>query len=150
MRREADQRVGAQQPACLGRRQVVLADVDPVGPCLGDQVRTVVEHEGHPRGGADGPDESRTRHEVGVTELLVAQLDDVDAALDAATHECLEVRPIRGAEVEATVGQVPAVAGRRAAHPAFGSLARASAFICCLNWRTFARASGESMSATER
>ena len=114
------------------------------------EVGPVVEYERDAGGLAHPLDESGPGDQTGVVESFVAELDDVDPAVDAASDERLEIGSVGGAEVAPAMGQIPPVAGRRGAHPAFGSLARASAFICCLNWRTLASASGESMSATDR
>jgi hypothetical protein len=132
--------------------------MDAVGAHGRSQVRPVIEHEGHPFGGADPLDQVRSRDEFGVVEELLPKLHDVDSTGNAPAHEHLEVGPVRGAEVEPAPVKAPVDRGWSGCfswdssrdHPGLGSWARASAFACCLNWRTLASASGESISATER
>ena len=97
---ETDDGVGTEDASGQGDRGVVLADVHPVGPDGQGQVGAIVEHEGD--AGArqtsrddDGPFEQRP----GV-EVLVPQLDDVDATGDAGGDEVGQVGSVRGAEVE--------------------------------------------------
>ena len=73
-------------------------------------------------------------------ELLVAQLDDVDAARDAGRHELGQVGTVGRAEIEAAAREVP---GGHAP-------ACAWAFIAFLVARTFSRLSASVMSATDR
>ena len=148
MGREPDERVLANHGTGLFGCGVVLADMDTVGTHLGGQVGAVVEDEGHPEVGADPLEQACPGHDPGIGQLLVAQLHDVDAPLDAAPDEPLEVGPVRGAEIEPAGSEPPALRPTgRAAHPGGEALARASAFACRrLNWRTFCIASGESMS----
>ena len=148
---EAHEGVGADHVPGRCRRQVVLAHVDAVRAQGGSQVGPVVEHEGDPFAPADLLDERGPSHQGDVVEVLLAQLHHVDPAGDAPADEHVQVGAVRGAQVEATPAEVPAVGpapGDR--HPGLGSLARASALAACLNWRTLASASAESMSATDR
>ena len=103
-------------------------------------------------------DQARSCDQFGIVEVLLPKLHDVDPADNAPTYERLKVGPVRGTEVEAAPVEAPADSGwsgRFGGHfdggyPGLGSFARASAFACCLNWRTLANASGESISATDR
>ena len=77
---EPEQPIGTDERTRLVDRHVTPADVDAVGTARLDEVGTVVEDEERavrartPRGTARGGDERI------VVELLVPQLDDVDAA----------------------------------------------------------------------
>ena len=139
----------------LGRGHVVLADMDTVGTDGRGQVGPVVEDERHLVVGADPLDEGGPRDQQPVGQVLLAQLHDVDPALDAGVRRSARGRAgracrgraagsVRATHRRCPGGRVPSSFRRRMA------LALALAFACCLNWRTLTRASGESMSATER
>ena len=111
--------------------------------------------------GTPAPAQTRLRDagpgdQGGVGEVLLAQLDDVDApSMQRPTKISRSGRSGVHSRARRLASSAPACSGpggraTSVAHPGLGSLARASAFICCLNWRTLARASGESMSATDR
>ncbi len=133
------------------RGHVVLADVDPVRTDGRGQPGVVVEHEWHVVVGADPLDQPGPLGQRTVGQTLLAQLHDVHAACDAGLHEGLEVRPVRGAQVEPPLPQVPPVRRTRCTpQRPVAALPLARAFIFCLYWRTLASVSGESMSATDR
>ena len=122
-------------------RHVVLPDVDAVRPGLEGEVGPVVQHERDAVGAADVTGDPGAGQEGAGLEVLLPQLDDVDAAGDAAGHEAGEVRPVRRAQVEAPARKVA---------PGAHSFARALAFMARLFARTFSRVSGPVMSATDR
>ena len=92
-------------PAPAG--SVVLAHVDPVGPDGRGQVGSVVEHERHPVGGADPPDEAGPVHQCRRRRGACPAAARRRRRRDAAPDERLEVGPVRGAEVEAPTGRGP-------------------------------------------
>ena len=91
---------GPRMRRASGGRGVVLAHVDAVGADLEGEIGPVVEDEGHAEVAAH-----RRRHpgpgEQGPgVEVLVPELDQVDAAGDARGQEVGQVGPVGGAEVE--------------------------------------------------
>ena len=112
--------------------------------------------------------------ELARLEVLVTQLDHVHSAFDAGGGELLEVAAVRGAEVEASTGDIRraaahalvpalvlalglALVGAARLDAAAGpssvgavALRLASAFAAFLPARTLARLSPSRMSATER
>ena len=142
MGRQADDGVGAEDAPRQRDRRVVLSHVDPVGPDLERQVGPVVEHEGHAvlaadRGRDAGPSQQRPR-----VEVLVAELDDVHPARDAARRGS---RPGRAGPACRGRGGDPRGRGRRSRPGA--APGPSQAFLVAL---TFARLSASTMSATER
>ena len=70
-------------------------------------------------------------------ERLVAELDDIDPAIDDGGHEVGQIPSGRRAEVEPAIGEL-------------GHEPRATCFAAALKARTFSRLSASTMSATER
>ena len=134
-------RVGPENAPGQGDRRVVLPDVDAVRTGLEREVGPVVQHERDAVGAADVTGEPGAGEERARLEVLLPQLDDVDAAGDAGGHEVGQVRPVRRAQVEAAARKVA---------PGAHSLARALAFMARLFARTFSSVSGPVMSATDR
>ena len=91
MRGEPDR--DAELP-CRVDREVVLADVHVVGTDQRREIRAVVDHERHaePRVVTCRASCS-TGHELRVGQLLVAELDEVDAAADGCREELGQVGP---------------------------------------------------------
>ena len=86
---------GAEQPAGQRARGVVLAEMHAVRADLEREVGAVVQDEGDPVGrahllGQAGPLEQGPR-----LELLVPELDDVDAAADGGLEEEREIGAVR-------------------------------------------------------
>ncbi len=84
---EPDQHVGADQLAHLRDRHVLLADVHPVGADLARDERTVVDDQQRAEPLAQRPRGVRDRDELLVGQLLLAQLNDVDAAGDRLAQQ---------------------------------------------------------------
>jgi hypothetical protein len=124
--------VGPQDAPSQFDRRIVLPHVDAVGAGLERQVRPVVQYEGDAVGPADAADEVGAGQKVARLEVLLSELDDVDAAGDAGGHEVGQVRAVRRAQVEAAA---------REAAPVVHPLARALAFMARLFARTFSRVS---------
>ena len=140
----ADQRTG------FPGSWVILAHMNPIGADGAGEIGTVVEDERHVVVGADPLDYPGPSDQVAVGEVLIPKLHDVHPTDDASLHESVEIASIRGTQVEPAIGQSPPlrrVSRTRQLIP--DALALASAFICCLNWRTLVSAAGESMSATD-
>ena len=78
--RDADQQVGADDPAGVAHRDVVLAQVYAVGTGQPRQVGAVVEDEASLRLGGQDPDLAGTRKQFAVGKVLLAQFDDISAA----------------------------------------------------------------------
>ena len=74
---------------------VLLADVAAVGARRRHEVRAVVEDQQRPRVVAEAPRDRRGREQLVVGRGLVAQLDDVDAALQRPGEDVLK-RASRG------------------------------------------------------
>ena len=121
-------------------RCIVLPHVDTVGTRFEGQVGPVVEHEGHAVGTAHLGGDAGRQGRPGL-ELLVAELDHVDAPRDAGGEEIGQIGPVRRAEVEAATGEVGS-GGHSPAH--------ARAFMAFLVARTFSRLAASVMSATDR
>ena len=106
--READDRLRAEQLAGLGRRGVVLADVDAVGVAGAGQLGVVVDDEEGAVGVAEAAEGERRQLDLAPRQLLLAQLDDVDAAARAPRAAAARARPRRlrvADEVEARRAQ---------------------------------------------
>jgi hypothetical protein len=96
--READTQVEATR-FCDG--DVFLADVDEVGFAFGGEIGTVVDDEGHAQAARYFTRVREYGEQLRIGELLVANLDDVDAAADRRLEKALEVRPRRRDQVQA-------------------------------------------------
>ena len=108
MGREADDRVRAEQRSRLGRRHVVLADVDPVGVAGAGQVGVVVDDEEGAVGVAEAAEGVRGELDLAPRQRLLAQLHDVDAAVQRRPQQRLGILAVRArlaAEVEARGAQ---------------------------------------------
>ena len=141
VRGQPDDGVRPEDPPAQRDRCIVLADVDAVGAHLEGEVGSIVHHEGDAEVRAQsGSLTSGSDHVDGIM-VLVAQLDDVDAARDAVGEERGEVGADRGAEVEAPRSEVEHQVAVRAL---------AAAFIAALNSRTSSRLTASTMSATLR
>ena len=113
VRRAADQRAGPGELARAGDRHVVLADVRAVGAGRDDEVGAVVEDEERARGGAELARDRGRGEQVVVRGVLLAQLEDVDAARERGPEDVGE-RPAgrAGAGDEVQPGAVEALAAR--------------------------------------
>ena len=80
MGRAADDAVRADGRARLGGRLVVLADVHSVGAARVHEVGAVVEDEQRPALAGGAAERRRRLDQLLAAEVLVAELDDVDAA----------------------------------------------------------------------
>src|SRR5271157_4160109 len=78
--RDTDQQVGADDPAGVANREVVLADVDAVGSGQPRQVGAVIEDEAGLRSGGQDPDLASAREQLAVGKVFLAKLDDIGAA----------------------------------------------------------------------
>ena len=111
---EADDGIGAGQAAGLGNRDVVLADVDAVGLARCDEVGTVVDQEERAMAIGRGAKVGCGAEQALVARILVAQLDQVDAAGQGRFQQPLEgggLVPVLANEVEP--GALELVGGAR-------------------------------------
>ena len=83
MGRQPDDRVRTKDPARQRHRSVVLAQVNAIGLRLERQVGTVIEDEWHAVLVAHVRRDPGSSQQWASVEILVAQLDDVDA-----TRQC--------------------------------------------------------------
>ena len=88
-----DHRPGAEDPPGHGDRQVVLAEVQHVGPGGQGHVRPVVDREQRPVPGAGGGEHLEQRQFLARLEALLPQLDDVHPA---GKHRVKERRQVPG------------------------------------------------------
>src|SRR4051812_1262927 len=103
MRREPDDGVWAEQGPRLGRGQVVLPDVDPVGVASARQVRIVVDDEEGAVVVAKAAEGLGGELDLAPRQGLLAQLHDVGAPAQRSGQErlgILAVWPRLTAEVE--------------------------------------------------
>ena len=89
MRREADQALVADDRAGLLDRQVVLPEVDAVGPRCECKLGIVVQEEEHVRLVAESACGVRRSFELSAAGLFVAELEDVDAAVERGRKRTL-------------------------------------------------------------
>ena len=124
VRGEADDRVGPKELARLLDRAVVLAEVDAVGVTGAGQVGVVVDDEEGAVGVADAAEVRGGPLDLRPSQLLLAQLEDIDAAAERRTHHRFGV-PAAGAGVadeveacgpQALAPQRPVPLGKRKAH----------------------------------
>ena len=95
-------------------RHVALAHVDAVGAARLDEIRPVVEDEERAVGVAGATERRRGRDELVVRQLLVPELDDVDAAAERRVEQRVGVAPVRARledEIEPRPGETPRRAG---------------------------------------
>ena len=88
------------EPPCRLDGQVVLADVDVVGADQRCEIGAVVDDERHAEPPGHPPGLVQHREQLLVRQLLVPDLDDVDAAADGRLEERRQVRTRRGDQVE--------------------------------------------------
>ena len=117
---------------------LVLPDMDAIGTERQRKVGSVVQDEGNVRVPTHGRHSRPRAQDPSCIELLVTELDDVDAALDGCCDEGIEVWAVWGAQVERSTREVHHVA------------ALAACFMAALNARTASRLAGSTMSATDR
>ena len=114
-------RSGTDSCARLRERHVALAHVDAVRVARLDEVGPVVEDEQRAVGVAGATERRRGRDELVVRQLLVPELDDVDAAAERSVEQRVGVAPVRARledEVEPGPGETPAACGTvHGAHP---------------------------------
>src|SRR6185436_7848337 len=97
---DAEDHARAQQWPGQAGRQVVLAQVDAVGPDGQGQVHTIVDDEGHAVGRAAGPQPLGQWQQAAGRPLLLTQLNHAGAAGDGSGEQVEEVPAPRGGTVE--------------------------------------------------
>ncbi len=73
--------------------EVVLADVDVVGPREHREIGSVVDDERHDKGPRHVPSLAQHCEQVAVRECLLPDLDDVDSTLHGRLEERRQVGP---------------------------------------------------------
>ena len=94
-RGEPDKPIRADRTTSVGDRRVALTDVDAVGPGALDELGTVVQDEERAVRFAGPAKRYRRVDEVVGAELLLAKLDDVDAAAEGGVEELRRLAPMR-------------------------------------------------------
>src|SRR4051794_24975675 len=113
-RREADEALRADGAPSLLERRILLADVDAVGAGPLHERGPVVEDEEGAVLGTRAPEGLRRAHEVVGRQLLVAELDDVDAAAKGSIEERRRIAAVRTRlehEIEPRAGEAGASRG---------------------------------------
>ncbi len=85
--RGAQEDRGADDPPGVAEGQVVLAEVDRVGPGEPGEVGPVVHHEPGLRLGGEDPDLARPRQQLAVGQAFLAELDRPGAAGQGLAHD---------------------------------------------------------------
>ena len=98
--------------------------MDAVGVARLDEIGPVVEHEERAVAVARAPERRGRGDELRIRQLLLPQLDDVDAAAERRVEKRIGVRPVRAGlddETQSRAGETPAAG--RAVHGAHPSVA---------------------------
>ena len=125
MRRQPDEPLRTDERARLGDRRVVLADVDAVGRACFDEIGPVVEDEERAVAVARAPERRGCGDELRVRQLLLPELDDVDASAECGIEQRIGLRSVRaGLNHQAQPGAGETQSARstiHGAHPSVGS-----------------------------
>ena len=110
---EADDRVGAEGGAGFGDGEVVLADVEAVGVAGVGELGVVVDDEQGAVGVGDAAEGGAGALDLAAGEGLLAELDDVGAAVEGGAEEGLGVGAVgAGVADEVKAGGAEALAAQ--------------------------------------
>jgi hypothetical protein len=103
MGRQSDNGVIAKDPATEMHRRVILANMDTIGSNFEGEVGTIVHDEWDAIAMADFTTDCSGSDQRSSIEVLVAQLNDIDASSNARRKEVGEVISGWGAEIKPTI-----------------------------------------------